>query len=55
MRNFRNVIDFLQLSEELAEQLGLSMLGEVNREVQLRIKYRYDQITGQVKIVIPSE
>ena len=31
MRNFQNVVDLLQLSEEQAVQLGLRML-EVNRE-----------------------
>ena len=31
------------------------MLGEVNREEQVGIKYRYDQRTVQVIIVIPSE
>ena len=49
------MIDLLQLSEEKTEQLGLSMLGEVNREEQAAIKYRYDQGTGQEIIVIPSE
>ena len=55
MRKFQNVVDLLQLSEEQAEQLGLSMLGEVNGEEQVGIKYRYDQRTGQEIIVIPSE
>ena len=54
-RNFQNVVDLLQLSEEQAEHLSLIMLGEVNREVQVGIKYRYDQRTGQETIVIPSE
>ena len=49
--NLQNVIDLLQLSEEQAEQLGLSMLGEE----QVGIKYRYDERTGQEIIVIPSE
>ena len=31
------------------------MLGEVNREEQVGIKYRYDQRTGQEIIVIPTE
>ena len=53
--NLQNVIDLLQLSEEQAEQLGLSMLGEVNGEEQKGIKYRYDERTGQEIIVIPSE
>ena len=30
----------LQLSEEQAEQLGLSVLGDANREEQVSIKYR---------------
>ena len=30
-------------------------MGEVNREEQVGIKYRYDRRTGQEKIVIPSE
>ena len=51
MRKFRNVIDLLPLSEEQAEQLGLSMLGAE----QVGIKYRYDEKTGQEIIVIPSE
>ena len=51
MRKFQNAIDLLQLSEEQAEQLGLSMLGEE----QVGIKYRYDERTGQEIIVIPSE
>ena len=55
MKNFQKVVDLLQLSEEHAEQLGLSMLGEVSREEQVGIEYRYDQRTGQEKIVIPSE
>ena len=55
MRKFQNVVDLLQLNEERAEQLDLSMLGEVNREEQIGIKYRYDQRTGQEIIVIPSE
>ena len=55
MRKFQKVMDLLQLSEEQAEQLGLSMLGEVNGEEQVGIKYRYDQRTGQQIIVIPSE
>ena len=38
MRKFQNVVDLFQLSEEQAEQLGLSMLGEE----QVGIKYRYD-------------
>ena len=54
-RKFQNVVDLLQLSEEQAEQLDLSMLGEVNREEQIGIKYRYDQRTGQEIIVIPIE
>ena len=55
MRNFENAADLLQLSEEQAEPLGLSMLGEVNREEQVGIKYRYNQRTGQEVIVIPGE
>ena len=51
MRKFQNVVDLLQLSEEQAEQLSLSMFGEE----QVGIKYRYDQRTGQEIIVIPSE
>ena len=51
MRKFQNVIDLLQLSEEQAEQLGRSMLGEE----QIGIKYRYDQRIGHEIIVIPSE
>ena len=31
------------------------MLGEVNREEQVVVSYRYDQRTGQEIIVIPSE
>ena len=31
------------------------MLGEVNGEEQIGIKYRYDQRTGQEIIVIPIE
>ena len=54
-RKFQNVVDLLQLSEEQAEQLDLSMLGEVNEEEQVGIKYQYDQRTGQEIIVIPSE
>ena len=54
-RNFQNVVDLLQLSEEQAEQLDLSMLGEVNGEEQISIKYRYDQRKGQEIIVIPNE
>ena len=54
-RNFQNVVDLLQLDEEQAERLGLSMLGEVNREEQVDIKYRYDQRNGQEIIVIPNE
>ena len=37
--NFQNVIDLLQLKEEQAEQLDLGMVGEVNREGQVGIKY----------------
>ena len=55
MRNLQNVINLLQLSAEQSERLGLSMSGEENREEQLGIKYRYDQRTGEEKIVIPSE
>ena len=55
MRNLQNVVNWLHLSEEHVEQLGLSMLGEVSREEQVGIKYRYDQRTGQEIIVIPSE
>ena len=51
MRKFQKLIDLLQLTEEQAEQLGLSMLGEE----QVGIKYRYDERTGQEIIVIPSE
>ena len=51
MRKFQNVVDLLQLSEEQAEQLSLSMFGEE----QVGIKYRYDERTGQEIIVIPSE
>ena len=47
MRNFMNVIDLLQLSEEQAEHLGLSMLGELTIEEQLGIKYRYNRRSGQ--------
>ena len=36
-RNFQNVIDLLQLTEEQAEQIGLNMLGESNREEQVGI------------------
>ena len=49
--NLQNVIESLQLSEEQAEQLDLSMLGEE----QVGIKYRYNQRTRQEIIVIPSE
>ena len=55
MRSFQNVLYLLNLSEQQAEQLGLSMLGEVNREEQVGINYRYDQRTGLEIIVIPSE
>ena len=55
MKNFQNVIDMLHLSEEQAEQLGLSLMGEVNREEQVGIRYRLDQRTGQETIVIPIE
>ena len=55
VRKFQNVVDLLQLNEEQAEQLDLSMLGEVNGEEQKGIKYRYDQRIGQEIIVIPSE
>ena len=55
LRNFQNVVDLLQLSEEQAEQLGLSIWGKVKKEQQIGIKYRYDQKTGQEKIVIPSD
>ena len=55
MRNFQNVIDLIQLSEEQAEHLGLSLMGELNGEEQVAITYRYDQRTGQEIIVIPSE
>ena len=55
MANFENVIDLLQLSEEQAEQLGLSMLGEENRQEQVGIRYRHVQRTGQEINVIPSE
>ena len=48
--NLENVIDLLQLSEEQAEQLGLSMLGEE----QVGINYRYDERTEQEIIVIAS-
>ena len=51
MRKFQNVVDLLQLSEEQAEQLGLSVLGAE----QVGIKYRYDERTGQEITVIPSE
>ena len=43
MRNFQSVIDLLQLNAEQAEKLSLCMLGEVNREEQVGIGYRYDQ------------
>ena len=49
------VVKLLRLSKEQAEQLELSILGEVNREEQLSIKYRYDQRSGQEIIVMPSE
>ena len=39
MRNFQNAIDLLHLDEEQVEQLGLGMLGEVNREQQVGMKY----------------
>ena len=55
MKKFQNAIDLLQLSEEQAEQLALSILGEVNREEQAGVRYQYDQRTGQEIIVIPSE
>ena len=55
MRKFQNVVDLLQVSEEQAEQLDLSMLGEVNGEEQVGIKYRYDERTGQEIIAIPKE
>ena len=55
MRKFQNVVDFSEMSEKQAEQLDLSILGEVNGEEQVDIKYRYDQRTGQEIIVIPSE
>ena len=55
MRNFQNVVDLLQLSGEQAEQLGLSMLGELNGEKRVGIMYRNDQRTRQEIIVIPSE
>ena len=54
-RNFQNVVDLLQLRKQQEEQLGLSMLGEVNREEQVVIMYPYDQRTGQEIIVIPTE
>ena len=53
MMNFQNVIDLQQLSEEQAEKLVLSMLGELNREEQVGIKYRYDQRTRKELILIP--
>ena len=55
LRNFQNVVDLLQLSKEQEKQLSLSMLGEVNREEKVGIKYRYDQRTEQEIIVIPNE
>ena len=55
MRNFQNVVDFLPLSEDQAEQLRLIMLGEVNRVEQVGNKYWYDQKTGQEIIAIPCE
>ena len=54
LRNFQNVIELLQLDEEQAKQLGLSLLGEVNREEQVGAKYQYNQIRQEI-IVIPSE
>ena len=55
MRNFQNVVDLVQLSEEQALQLCMSILGEVNSEEKVGIKYRYDQRNGQEIFVIPSE
>ena len=55
MMNFQNVLDLQQLSEEQAEKLVLSMLGELNREEQVGIKYRYDQRTRKELILIPRE
>ena len=55
MRNLQNLIDLQQLSEEQAEQLCLSILGEVNREEKVGIKYWYDHRTGQEIIVSPCE
>ena len=55
MRNLQNVIDLLQLRKEQAEQLCLSLFGEVNMEEQVGLKYRYDQCSGQEIIVIPRE
>ena len=55
MKNFQNVVDWLQLCEEQAKELGLSMLGEVDKEEQVGIKYRYDQRTGQEIIAILRE
>ena len=55
IRKFQNAIDLVQMREEQGEQISLSLLGEVNREEQLGIKYQYDQRTGQEIIVIPSE
>ena len=54
MRNFKNVIDLIQLIEEEAEQLRLSMSGEAKRDEQVGIKFRYDQRTRLEKNLIPS-
>ena len=40
MNIFHNAVHLLQLIEEQAEQLALSMLGEVNREEQVGVRYR---------------
>ena len=51
----QNLIDLQQLSGEKAVQLGLSMLGEVNREKQVGFMYRKDQRTKQEIILITGE
>ena len=45
----------LQLNHEQAEQLNVSMLGEISKEDKVVIKYMVEETTGQEVIVLLTE
>ena len=54
MKNFHNVVYLLQLSEEQAEQLALTMVGEIKRVEQKFIKCAQETSLKDVNLMAPE-